>query len=148
MNEDYTRLGEQLSILPRFFEFLHFGTRPELEIKLNMTEEHALLCLYRKQGCSMSDYSAKLGLEKGSFTTVAKSLEEKSLIRRVNIDGDKRKCALVLSPEGIELAKHLQDFFNKRIEEKLAHLDQQAIDELWEAVSTIASTFETLKKKG
>jgi DNA-binding MarR family transcriptional regulator len=148
MAKSITQLSDQLGILPRFFNNLHFGSRPILSIKLNPSEEKTLLYLSREEGCPMNDYANKLGLEKGSFTAIADNLEKKGLIQREIVSGDKRKCALVLTSYGKGIAEEVHAFFMKRMEEKLSVLSDEDLIELERSLETIATTYEKIQKRG
>lgn len=141
------RIAELAGLLPMFIGVLTEGSVISIPIKLNITEEKTLMILHKNEGDPMTEYSKKLALSKGSFTTVADHLEKKGLVKRVSAWDDRRKCALMLTDEGKKIARKLDVDFNRHISKKVSKLKDEDIENLHRALETIVVTMEKLKER-
>jgi len=73
----------------------------------------------------MKALGQKVGLEKGSFTTVANHLIQQGYVVSQKDPKDKRITILTLTPKGAEKAKELDAFLNNHLEAKLSPLDSE-----------------------
>ena len=140
-------IAELVVLLPMFMGTLLKGGNIKTAAKLNISEEKTLMYIHNREGSTMTEYSKRVGLARGSFTAVADSLEQKGLVERVYGADDRRKCALVLTKEGKRIAWEIDYRFKQHIATKLARLTEEDLSNLKNALETIAATMEKLKNK-
>lgn len=140
-------IAELVALLPRFIGVLLKGSNIQTAAKLNISEEKTLMYIHKHEGCTMTEYSQRVGLARGSFTTVADSLEEKGLVGRVPDSDDRRKYALVLTEEGQRVAREIDVQFKQHIAARLASLTKEDLSNLKQALEIIAATAEKLKHR-
>ncbi len=134
--------------LPMFMGILLEGGNFRTSAGLNMSEEKTLMYIHRHEGGTMTDYSKRVGLARGSFTAVADSLEEKGLVGRVSGPDDRRKYGLVLTEEGKKAAREINSRFRQHVAARLAPLTEQDLNSLEKALETIAAMAEKLRNRG
>ncbi|NMB42009.1 MAG: MarR family transcriptional regulator [Firmicutes bacterium] len=139
------KVAELVGMLPMFTGTLLEGIEIRTPIKLSISEEKTLMFLYKHEGKSMTAYSKKVGLTRGSFTAVADRLEDKGLIERTSVCDDRRKNALILTKEGKSIAKIIDRCFKQHIASKVELLDAEDLKSLKNALETIVSTIDKLK---
>lgn len=147
MQDKISQMAEQVGLLPRFTGVLLDGREIKLPVKLNHSEVKTLMFIFHDQGQTMTEYSKRVGLAKGSFTTVADTLAEQGYISRERLPSDRRKQILQLTGAGIELARKIHDEFKRNIAIKLALLDQDDIKRLEKALAIIAELTNKLKNR-
>lgn len=140
-------IAELVMVLPMFMGSLMKGSNIQTSASLNISEERTLMYIHKHQGCTMTEYSRRVGLARGSFTTVADSLEEKGLVGRVSGPDDRRKFALVLTKEGQRIAREIDTQFKQHIAGRLAALTGEDLSDLKGALETIAATIEKLNDR-
>lgn len=134
--------------LPMFMGTLLEGSCFRTSASLNMSEEKTLMYIHRHEGGSMTDYSKRVGLARGSFTSVADSLEEKGLVGRVSGSDDRRKYGLALTEEGKKIALEISAHFKQHVASRLAPLTEQDLNNLEKALDTITAIAEKLENRG
>jgi len=139
------KIAELVSLLPVFVGTLLEGSKIITPVKLNISEGKTLMILHKHEGSPMTEYSRKVGLSKGSFTTVADHLEKKGLIERVAVSNDRRKYALFLTKEGKRIAREIDLQFKKHIAKKVAQLEQGDLNSLKNSLEIIAAVMEKFK---
>ena len=85
---------------------------------LNIIQALFILRINKYEGLSQKDLAETFYLTKGSVAKSLKVLEEKNLIKREKLDGDKRKYSLKLTEEGEKLIPIIQKV-NRNWEEKM-----------------------------
>lgn len=140
-------IAELVGLLPMFMGALFEGNNLKTGAKLTVSEEKTLMHLYKDEGSTMTDYSKRVGLARGSFTTVADSLEEKRLVGRVSGSDDRRKYTLVLTNEGKQIAREIDRQFKEHIATKLDCLSEKELGDLKTALEIIAATIEKLNDR-
>ncbi|WP_193708314.1 MarR family winged helix-turn-helix transcriptional regulator [Alkalibaculum sporogenes] len=141
------KIAELASMLPMFIGVLIDGSEMDTSVKLNVSEGKTLMFLHKHEGDPMTDYSRKVGLSKGSFTTVADSLVKKGFIKRVSVSNDRRKYALMLTDIGKDIAKQIDAGFNKHIAKKVSQLEEEDINNLHKALEIMVYTMDKLKER-
>ncbi|AKL95999.1 transcriptional regulator MarR family [Clostridium aceticum] len=141
------KIAELAGLLPMFIGTLLEGSEVNTLVKLNISEERTLMSLLREEGSPMTEYSKKVGLTKGSFTTVADRLEGKGLIKRTSVCDDRRKNALFLTEEGKKVAKEIDAYFKQHISKKVAQLEKEDIHHLKNALETMEAIMKKLKER-
>jgi DNA-binding MarR family transcriptional regulator len=86
----------------------------------------------------MQFLSREVGLEKGSFTTVIDSLEEKGLVLRSRGVADKRSFIITITTAGERLAERIDAIFHEHIEGILGKLTPEDRAEFERAIRTCA----------
>lgn len=85
---------------------------------LNIIQALFILRINKYEGLSQKDLAETFYLTKGSVAKSLKVLEEKNLIKREKLDGDKRKYSLKLTEEGEKMIPVIQKV-NRDWEEKM-----------------------------
>jgi DNA-binding MarR family transcriptional regulator len=90
-----------------------------------------------KAGTPSTALGPKMGMEPTSLSRTLKTMEERGLIYRQEVDHDKRKVLIFLTIEGIEKRKMVKNFvlsFNERILEKIPKSKMKIFFEVIEKV--------------
>ena len=90
-----------------------------------------------KAGTPSTALGPKMGMEPTSLSRTLKTMEERDLIYRQEVDHDKRKVLIFLTVEGIEKRKMVKNFvlgFNDRILEKIPKSKMKIFFEVIEKV--------------
>lgn len=90
-----------------------------------------------KAGTPSTALGPKMGMEPTSLSRTLKTMEERGLIYRQEVDHDKRKVLIFLTVEGIEKRKMVKNFvlgFNDRILEKIPKSKMKIFFEVIEKV--------------
>ena len=90
-----------------------------------------------KAGTPSTALGPKMGMEPTSLSRTLKTMEERGLIYRQEVDHDKRKVLIFLTNEGIEKRKMVKNFvlgFNDRILEKIPKSKMKTFFEVIEKV--------------
>lgn len=85
---------------------------------LNIIQALFILRINKYEGLSQKDLAETFYLTKGSVAKSLKVLEEKNLVKREKLDGDKRKYSLKLTEEGEKMIPVIQKV-NRDWEEKM-----------------------------
>jgi DNA-binding MarR family transcriptional regulator len=85
---------------------------------LNIIQALFILRINKYEGLSQKDLAETFYLTKGSVAKSLKVLEEKNLVKREKLDGDKRKYSLKLTEEGEKMIPVIQKD-NRDWEEKM-----------------------------
>lgn len=144
MSDKGAAIAELVVMLPMFMKTLLEGL--ETIAGLNVSEKKTLMCICKYEGSTMSEYSKRLGLARGSFTAVADSLEQKGLVERASGSDDRRKCVLVLTKKGKRIAREIDARFKKHITARLTRLSEEELEKLQQALETIAAAMEKLNE--
>lgn len=148
MSNQREAIANLVVFLPMFMGTLLEGKRINTKLRLNYSEKRTLMYIYNHGGRTMTEYSKRVGLARGSFTTVADSLEDKGLVGRVPGADDRRKCMLVLTEAGKEAAREIDSRFKKHIAARLNCLTEEELEDLKNALVTIETTREKLRDRG
>jgi DNA-binding MarR family transcriptional regulator len=90
-----------------------------------------------KAGTPSTALGPKMGMEPTSLSRTLKTMEERGLIYRQEVDHDKRKVLIFLTNEGIEKRRMVKNFvlgFNDRILEKIPKSKMKTFFEVIEKV--------------
>ncbi len=140
-------IAELIALVPMFMGALLEGSNIEAGAKLTVSEEKTLMHIHKHKGNTMTEYSKRVGLARGSFTTVADSLEEKGLVGRISGSDDRRKYGLVLTKEGQRIAREIDRQFKQHIDARLECLSPEDLGNLKIALEIIAATIEKLNDR-
>lgn len=139
-------IAELIGLLPLFMKTIMEGITFGTGTGLNISEKRTLIYIYKHEGNTMSEYSKKVGLARGSFTTVADSLEKKGFVGRISSCDDRRICSLVLTEEGKIIAREIDAAFKRHLAARLASLSGEELANLKRALETIAATIEKIQQ--
>ena len=126
---------EGIAELDRFFSFEFYAID---ECELTKNEIKTLMQLKFNSGQSLSYYSQKIGLKKGSFTSLSDKLEEKGLIKKSYIEHDKRKKVIIPSPKGIEVTEKYYNSFVNHLSDKFSKLSDSDLVLMESAINILS----------
>ena len=86
---------------------------------------------------SPSELSRAVGMQKGSLTTIIRSLCQSGLIERQDTPGDERSYRLVITPAGLEFADHMAAQRSAGFRELFANLPEPRCQEIVSALDTL-----------
>lgn len=133
--KDFLRAAFQMQRMHR--SFFHNLDLSNLQLPLNKTQTRTLLVIYHNQDNKMSDISRRMGLEKGSFTTLIEHLIDVGYVVKEQNKQDKRRIRLRLTPSGVEVAKKIEDAFNEQGMQLLDILTDEEQEKLLKAMKFI-----------
>ena len=113
---------EKLEGIADLVRFFNFEFDEEIETELTKNEIKTLIQIKFNSGQTLSYYSNKVGLKNGSFTSLSDKLEEKGLIKKRYLEGDKRKKIVVASTAGKEVTEKLYNSFVNYLSKKFSKL--------------------------
>ncbi|MFB5677915.1 MarR family transcriptional regulator [Paenibacillus terreus] len=88
-----------------------------LRLNLNLSDVHMIACIGDHEPINVTTLSEKLNLTKGSITRISSKLLEQSLIRREQLNDNKKEVFFRLTPRGEQL--HLiHDKLHKEVEQR------------------------------
>lgn len=124
-----------------FFKGFEEQFQPE---NINFTQIKTMVTLKFDGPCSMSYVSGKLGLEKGSFSSVAHHLIDIGYVNKIQDSKDKRVFLLELTPKGREVTKEIIQKHCLFIKEQIDKFSDIEKDTYYSAVKLIISMTEKL----
>lgn len=140
-------MNQDLHLLCAFSDRVLRGFRPELDVPLNRTEVQLIVLVNHQKNKPMKFYGSRLNLEKGSFTYVVDSLEDKGYVNRVQSEEDKRSRSLVLTEKGQELANDIKSQHDEYINEKLEVFTDSEVEEIEKMTSRFSVLLEKLPEQ-
>ncbi len=114
------------------------------DLLINATAQQVLLAIRNAPNSSMGEISAKIGLEKGSFTKIADTLIAYRLVAREQGE-DRRTSKLSLTEDGKRIAELIARLLDDHIEKILSPLPKEDRTALTDAVLTAAKRSEELQ---
>ena len=127
--------------------FSNYFKEHELDIDINKTHIRTIMMLLFEGDVPMSFVSQKLGLEKGSFTPVAKKLIDIGFIRKVKSEEDRRISLLSLTDDGHAFATRLRDGHHKFMLNEIEKLSIDDQVQFENALDTILSLLDVIGSK-
>lgn len=115
--------------------------------KLNKTHTKTIMSLFFMGSVPMSEISQKLGLEKGSFTPVAKKLIELGLVEKTKSEEDRRISLLSLTDKGEAYADNLRINHHKHMHAQLDKLTPTDQEKFESALGTVLSMLDVIEEK-
>lgn len=128
----------QLEGIAELIRFFDFDFNEITDYELTKTEIKTLMQLKFNSGQSLSYYSNKVGLKKGSFTALTDKLELKGLIKKSYIEHDKRKKVLVPSELGKEVTEKFYNSFVNHLSQKFSKLSDSDLVLMETAISMLS----------
>lgn len=108
-----------------------------LNLPINKTQVKTLLAIYYNKDNKMSDISRRMGMEKGSFTTLIDHLICLGYVQRKRSELDKRRVCLCLTEQGLKIAQEIEVVFQNQSKKAIDTLTKQEQEELMQAMRTI-----------
>lgn len=136
--EDKT-LKKVFDIMPKLEKtfFSNYFREVHQDLDLNKTHTRTIMMLHFEGDVPMSFVSQKLGLEKGSFTPVAKTLINMGYVKKVKSENDKRISLLSLTEQGKEYAKTLKKGHHAFMNDQINKLNEEEQASFEDALDTI-----------
>lgn len=125
-----------------FKPFEQHNSHPEL----GRSHLRTLINLRLDGPSSMTHLSQRIELEKGSFTPVARHLEEAGYLERVKPPEDRRQTLLSLTPEGMRLTDELMAEHRRFVEASISQLSAQEKAEFLMSVDTMLRLLQRMKQ--
>ncbi len=112
------------------------------EFQTTLPRFDVLAALYRaEEGLKMSDLSKRLLVSNGNVTGIVDRLVSDGLVKRINVEHDRRSTLVRLSPSGTRFFVRMADQHAALVSEQFAELDNGDLD-------VLADIFGRLKYKG
>jgi len=124
--------------------FKSFIKEYPLPEKLSQSHAVTIMILNHHKGESMSKLSKMVGMEKGSFTSVADRLIKLGYVVSERSEKDRRRYILKLTDKGVEFAKTFGKNHEKYIEAQIGALNDNDEKEFVDTVDTLLEKFEVL----
>ncbi len=85
---------------------------------------------YKEHEWTQSDLGRRLVVTRASVTSVLDKLEEKKLVKRSRVEGNRRIYHVNLTPKGLELVNEVEPVYRSDIHEVLSDLKQRDLRQL------------------
>lgn len=108
-----------------------------IDQKLPKSEIYALFILNRRGQLTMSDLAAELGAPLSTVTGIATRLTKRWLIERERDPNDRRNILLQLTPEGRDLARHVEQQVGQFLARVQSALTPEEINILLELIGKV-----------
>lgn len=128
-------------------KLLHDHLHDPALTSISRTQFKTLLTLYHHGGDTMGAVSEYLGLERGSFTTVADTLLDQGLIQREQNPRDRRQSLISLSQEGLALIERDQRRMDASLADQLTDLSPEEQNRLEGVIHELFALAELIRKK-
>jgi len=115
------------------------------DTKLTSGQPKVLDYLRNHDGAVQKDIAAACNIEPATLTSVLLGMENKDLIIRKTLDGNRRSLYVHLTDTGRELAERVQSEFDKIEEKALSEFTQEEREQL---NALLVRVKENIKKKG
>ncbi len=142
-------LSKIMSIMPSLDKsfFKEFFKEHTMEYDLNKSHTRTIMMLFCDGPVPMSHISQRLGLEKGSFTTVANKLISLDMVTKEKSENDKRISLISLTDKGHKFASKLKDEHHEYVQSQLDLLSIKEQDELESAIETLLNSLEIINSR-
>ena len=107
------------------------------QLGLCLSDFMLLEALLHKGPLTISDIQEKVLLASGSMTAAVDRLEDKGLLRRKSVEGDRRMRMIELTPKGARTAQSAYDKHAADLEDLLSVLDDSEKERLYSALKKI-----------
>lgn len=99
---------------------------------------------YKETNWTQSDLGKRLVVTRASVTSVLDKLEEKGLVSRQDVEGNRRIYHVDLTPEGAALLAEVEPLYRQDIHTVLAHLDDKGCRRLIQMLEQVRDQAEKL----
>ena len=108
----------------------------------SMTQIHVLWLLEHHGDLPMTRLAELLGVSLSNSSGLIDRMEERGLVERRRVPGDRRVVVVGLGPEGLRLLRGLQEVHQDRIRRALSRLDGARLAKVLEAFAEFRSAVE------
>jgi DNA-binding MarR family transcriptional regulator len=115
------------------------------ELGINKTEVRTLMTLRRKGPMTMHDLGDRVGIAKGSLTSVVDKLISLALAERSEHPDDRRKVLVAITKAGLETARKMDKHLRAHLDKKFSVLEESERLELLQSLKTIHTISKRLK---
>lgn len=106
-----------------------------------LTEARVMTEIYYIDGCTATEVSEKLGIDRGYMSRIVQRFEdEKIIIKKQSID-DKRQYALYVTEYGTEIFKDLVENANRGVDKMIQNVSDKELIQLVASMETIESIY-------
>ncbi len=139
-------LQKVFNLMPKLEKafFSNYFKENAIDKNLNKTHIRTIMMLLFEESAPMNFVSHKLGLEKGSFTPVAKKLIDIGFINKNKSEEDRRVSILSLTDEGKKYATQLRDGHHKFMLGEIEKLSLEDQVEFEAALDTILTLLDVI----
>jgi DNA-binding MarR family transcriptional regulator len=133
--------------IPHLFihQLIHDHILPN-DFDINKTEIRTLMTMRREGPLTMQNLGFKVGIPKGSLTSVVDKLIRLNMAQRSDHPDDRRKVLVSITPKGMETANILDKELRSHLEHKFSVLSQKERDALFQALKTIHTISAQLRR--
>ncbi|WP_256941259.1 helix-turn-helix domain-containing GNAT family N-acetyltransferase [Bacillus sp. EAC] len=106
-----------------------------------LTEARIITELNYNTGCTASEISEKLGVDRGYLSRIIQRFEEENIIAKRQSTIDKRQYSLFLTDTGKEIYKKLAEDSSRGVEKMIDNLSMTELSKLASSMECIENTF-------
>lgn len=145
MNQEHvlTKLIKLRGAMEHFVFKSYLRTYP-LPDNMNQTHSMTIMIIKHHEGLSMSEVSTILGMEKGSFTSVADKMIKMGYLVSERSEKDRRRYILKLTDKALDFANEFKRKHALYIEEQIGGLEQNKKDDFEITVDKMLNILEDL----
>ena len=145
MDETGKTIGKNIGILCRQLNV--FLNRELAAYDVSASEIMYLGALSQKDGMKQDELATEFSVDKAAVARAIGSLEEKGLVIRKSVEGDKRVKEVYLTGEALKYKDVLFEIQNKWFEQVFGDTDEKACAEFSEMLENIASRSRQINEK-
>jgi len=132
---------ELLEVVPLVMRTIRAEMRRQRAPGLTVPQFRLLVYLERRQGASLSEAAAYLGLTAPSTSVMVEALRKRGLVDRRTNASDRRRVTLALTPDGQAAMETAREVTRARLAERLAALTEQERAVVSQAMNTLRPLF-------
>jgi nitronate monooxygenase len=130
---------DRITFFPQFIKKVFYDhDTSKLNLDINRTQTHILMCINDNSEKSMSEISLMTGLEKSSFTRSVDCLVRNGFITRSALENDRRKIRLSLTNKGTRAAKRIKNDFDNYLDSLITDFSEKDKMDFFESLETIS----------
>ncbi|MGX9415845.1 MarR family winged helix-turn-helix transcriptional regulator [Vibrio sp. WJH972] len=115
------------------------------ELGVNKTEMRTLMSVRRGGGLTMLELGHRVGIPKGSLTSVVDKLITLELVVRSQHPDDRRKVVVAITDKGLETGELMDTHLRNHLGKKFMALSEEQRTDLFQALRTIHNISEQLQ---
>lgn len=131
-----------LEVVPRIMRAIRQEMRGAADQQLSMPQFRALALLGRRRGASLSAVSDHLGVADATASTLIDRLVRRGLVTRQPHPEERRRVALDLTPQGLELLEGARARARSFLAERLAPLGPERLERLTEDLGLLENILD------
>lgn len=123
-----------------------FKSKTSEELGLNQTQIHTMIKLQKFKTSTMGDLCRRIGLTKGSMTTVIDNLLEQGYVIRERSDADRRKVLVRLTDKGSAIASACKIEAEQLFGTQLSRLTDEEQSAFKTSIATIRTILDKMER--